>query len=99
MAGLAGLAVRHVVEDVLHGAAVREGAGAHLAVGLLAPLTLVSVEQQNQLLLDQFALLGVCCGPSGHGLRRDDSHLLDLGLHLGLKEKRRVQHCACEPQF
>lgn len=91
LAGLASLAVRHVVEDVLHGAAVREGAGAHLAVGLLAPLTLVSVEQQDQLLLDQLALLGVCRGPGGHGLCWDDSHLLDLGLHLGLREKRRVQ--------
>lgn len=100
MAGLASLAVRHVVEDVLHGAAVREGAGTHLAVGLLAPLTLVSVEQQDQLLLDQLALLGVCRGPGGHGLRRDDSHLLDLGLHLGLRgEKRRGQRCAREPRI
>jgi len=59
LAGLASLAVGHVVEDVLHGAAVRQGAGSHLPVGLLPPLALVCVKQQDQLLLDQLALLWV----------------------------------------
>jgi len=62
LAGLPGLAVGHVVEDVLHGAAVRQGAGPHLPIGLLPSLALVSVQQQDQLLLDQLALLWVGCG-------------------------------------
>lgn len=68
LAGLAGLAVGHVVEHVLHGAAVRQRARPHLAVGLLPPLALVRVEQQNQLLLDQLPLLRVGRGAGGgHG--------------------------------
>ena len=62
LAGLAGLAVGHVVEDVLHGAAVGQGAGLQLPVGLLPSLALVCVKQQDQLLLDQLALLRVGCG-------------------------------------
>ena len=62
LAGLAGLTVGHVVEDVLHGAAVRQGAGPHLPIGLLPSLALVCVKQQDQLLLDQLALLWVGCG-------------------------------------
>ena len=65
-ARLAGLAGRHVVEDVLHGAAVGQGALAHL-LGLrllllllsISPLTLVCVQQQDQLLLDQLPLFWV----------------------------------------
>jgi len=67
LAGLAGLAVRHVVEDVLHGAAVGQVALPHLPVGLLPPLALVRVEQEHQLLLDQLALLGVRRGGRGAG--------------------------------
>ena len=66
-ARLAGLAGSHVVEDVLHGAAVGEGALAHLlSLRLLlllfsvSPLTLVGVQQKNQLLLDQLPLLWIC---------------------------------------
>jgi len=65
LAGLAGLAVGHVVEDVLHGATVGQVALAHLPVGLLPPLALVGMEEQHQLLLDQLALLRV-----GRGGRR-----------------------------
>ena len=56
-----------MVEDVLHGAAVREGALAHLlSLRLLlllfsiSPLTLVGVQQKHQLLLDQLPLFWVC---------------------------------------
>ena len=66
-ARLAGLAGSHVVEDVLHGAAVGEGALAHLlSLRLLlllfsiSPLTLVGVQQKYQLLLDQLPLFWVC---------------------------------------
>lgn len=59
LAGLASLAVGHVVEDVLHGTAVGQSAGPHLPIGLLPPLALVCMEQQDQLLLNEFALLGV----------------------------------------
>jgi hypothetical protein len=66
-ARLAGLAGSHVVEDVLHGAAVGEGALAHLlSLRLLlllfsiSPLTLVGVQQKHQLLLDQLPLFWVC---------------------------------------
>ena len=60
---LAGLARGHVVQHVLHGAAVRQTALRHLAAVLsdlvVPPLTLVSVEQEDQLLLDELPLLGV----------------------------------------
>jgi len=66
-ARLAGLAGCHVVEDVLHGAAVGERALAHLlSLRLLlllfsiSPLTLVRVQQEDQLLLDQLPLFWVC---------------------------------------
>lgn len=62
LARLAGLAMCHVVEDILHSAAVRKGTGPHLPVGLLSPLALVCVKQQDQLLLDQLPLLWVSCG-------------------------------------
>lgn len=70
----------HVVEDVLHGPAVGQRASSHLAVGLLAPLALVGVEQQNQLLLDQLALLRVGRGACGHALTcyHSNRHLLGL---------------------
>ena len=52
----------HVVEDILHGLAVREGAGgvvsAHLLF-LLSPLALVCMQEQHQLLLNLLALLRV----------------------------------------
>lgn len=85
MAGLAGLTVGHVVEDVLHGAAVGQSARPHLAIGLLPPLALVCVEQQDQLLLNELALLGVggrsCRHAAGPG---DHAHRCHLLLHLGL---------------
>lgn len=84
----------HVVENVLHGAAVRERTGPHLPVGLLPSLALVCVEQQDQLLLDQLALLRVSCGDGrrhGHtaGTPSQGQHgclLLGLLLELLLKE-------------
>lgn len=51
-----------MVEYVLHSAAVREGTGPHLSIGLLSSLALVCMEQQYQLLLDQLPLLRVSCG-------------------------------------
>lgn len=62
LAGLASLAVGHVVEDVLHCAAVRKSTRPHLAISLLPALALVCMKQQDQLLLDQFAFLWVSCG-------------------------------------
>lgn len=59
----------HVVEDVLHCAAVRKRARPHLTVSLLPALALVCMKQQDQLLLDQFAFLWVSCGA-----RRCHSH-------------------------
>lgn len=44
LAGFAGLTVRHVIEDVLHGSAVRQVALADLSVGLLSAMALVSVQ-------------------------------------------------------
>jgi hypothetical protein len=91
LAGLAGLAVGHVVEDILHGAAVWQGAGPHLPIGLLSPLALVGVEQEHQLLLDQFALLRVGRGArdgytAGHRDHAHRGHLLP-GLLLELEER------------
>lgn len=43
LAGFASLTVCHVVQDILHGSAMREVALSHLTVGLLSPLTLVSM--------------------------------------------------------
>lgn len=62
LTGLASLAVSHVVEDVLHCAAVRQVALPNLAVCLLPPLALVCMKQEYQLLLDQLALFRVSCG-------------------------------------
>lgn len=87
LAGFAGLAVCHVVEDVLHGPAVGQGAGSHLAVGLLAPLALVGVEQQNQLLLDQLTLLRVGRGACGHALTCHHPHRHLLLLRLRERER------------
>lgn len=75
----------HVIEDVLHGAAVGQRARTHLAVSLLAPLALVGVKQQDQLLLDQFALLWVGSGACRHPLSRDHAH----GGHLLLQLEER----------
>ena len=64
-AGLPRLTSGHVVEDILHGPAVRESALPHLCrvAGILllsvSPGALVGVEEQHQLLLDQFPLLRV----------------------------------------
>lgn len=96
LTGLAGLAVGHVVEDVLHGPAVRQGAGPHLAVGLLTPLALVRVEQQDQLLLDQLPLLRVRRGTGGNTLTPNHSHwhlLLRLGLHAQTDKQTRTRQC------
>lgn len=88
MAGLARLAVRHVVEDVLHGAAVGEVALPHLPVRLLPALALVRVQKENELLLDELALLWVSrVGSRAHpwGYWRHQAWLLDLrGLLLAL---------------
>ena len=65
-AGLASLAGGHVVQHVLHGPAVGQRTLPHLSSIssiLLLPissLTLVSMQQQHQLLLDQLPLLRVC---------------------------------------
>lgn len=63
----------HVVEHILHGAAVRQVALPNLAVGLLSPLALVCVEQEDQLLLNQLPLLrvrsrGRCAGTCPYGI-------------------------------
>ena len=60
-AGLPRLTSGHVVEDILHGPAVGEGALPLLAAGLLSvpPGALVGMEEQHQLLLDQLPLLRV----------------------------------------
>ena len=60
-AGLARLTSGHVVENILHGPAVGESALPLLTAGLLpvSPGTLVGVEEQHQLLLDQLPLLRV----------------------------------------
>lgn len=42
LAGFASLTMCHVVQDILHGSAMREVALSHLTVGLLSLLTLVS---------------------------------------------------------
>ena len=76
-AGFAGLAGGHVVENILHGPAVRQRALPHLRAlaGRLFPLfpvaslTLVGVQQQDQLLLDKFPFLRV--GRGGRAGRRD----------------------------
>lgn len=89
LTGLAGLAVGHVVEDVFHGPAVGEGTRPHLAVGLLTPLALVRVEQQDQLLLDQLALLRVGRRTGRNTLTPDHSHR-HLLLRLGLQAHTRA---------
>lgn len=61
LAGFASLAVRHVVEDVLHSAAVGQAALAYLPISLLPPLAFMGMEQKNQLLLYEFALFRVGC--------------------------------------
>lgn len=59
LAGFPGLTVGHVIEDVLHGPAVRQAAVRQLSVTLLPTLTLMSVKQEDELLLDQLPLLRV----------------------------------------
>ena len=64
-AGLASLAGGHVVQHVLHGPAVGQCALSHLCsiscilLLSISSLTLVSMQQQHQLLLDQLPLLRV----------------------------------------
>lgn len=65
LAGLASLAMSHVVQHVLHGATVGQVARPHLPIGLFPPLTLVRVEQEDELLLDELPLLGIGCGRRG----------------------------------
>lgn len=52
LTGFASLAVSHVVEDVLHSATVGQVALPDFTIGLLPPLALVCMEQEDQLLLD-----------------------------------------------
>lgn len=55
------MTVAHVIENVLHRLAVRKLTRLdRRPVGLLAALALVGVQQQNELLLDEAPLLGVC---------------------------------------
>lgn len=61
LARLASLAMGHVVKDVLHGTTMGQSAGPHLPIGLFPPLALMCMEQQDQLLLNEFALLWVSC--------------------------------------
>lgn len=92
LAGLASLAMCHVVEDVLHCAAVGEVALAHFPVGLLAPLTLVGMQEKNKLLLNELPLLRISCGgsrPHALGCRGHHARWLNLrGLLLALREIR-----------
>ncbi|TNN68882.1 hypothetical protein EYF80_020917 [Liparis tanakae] len=61
-----------------------QSARPHLPVGLLPPLALMCVEQQDQLLLNEFALLGVSRWARGHATGpRDHAHRRYLLLHLG----------------
>lgn len=85
-----------MVEYVLHSAAVREGAGPHLSIGLLSSLALVCMEQQYQLLLDQLPLLRVSCGAgrrhchtSAAGQREHRRLLLRLLLEL-LRDREEI---------
>lgn len=81
LAGFASLAVGHVIEDILHGAAVWEVALPHLPIGLLASLTLVCMKQEHKLLLDEFAFLWVgsrCSGAHAWRGSRNHASLLDL---------------------
>ena len=90
MAGLARLAVCHVVKDVLHGSTVGKVALPHLPVGLLPALALVSVQEEDKLLLDELALLRISrmcprTHPLGH--RSHQAWLLDLwGQLLALRD-------------
>lgn len=92
LAGFARLAVGHVVEDILHGATVWEVALPHLTIGLFPALTLMGMQQENQLLLDQLPLLRVCSvGPRSHplGYWIHQAWLLDRwSLLLTLQDKR-----------
>lgn len=67
LARFASLAVRHVVEDVLHGATVGQVTLPYFPTGLLPPLALMGMEQKHQLLLYEFALFWV-------GRWRNSSH-------------------------
>lgn len=74
----------HVVEHVLHGAAVGQVALPHFTVGLLPPLALMRVEQEDQLLLNQLPFLGVCGRGRCAGTRPD-----------GIEPNLRATHCCC----
>lgn len=76
----------HVVQHVLHGATVRQVALSYLSVGLLPPLAFVRVQQEDQLLLNQLPLLGVCSRRCGAGSR---PHSIESNLH--------PSHCCCCP--
>ena len=84
------MANSHVIEYILHGLAVRQGArgivSAHAVLLLLSPLALVRMEQQDQLLLNLLPLFRVRC--SAWGLL-----LLLLLLLLGLAPA----HTSLEP--
>ena len=74
----------HVVEHVLHGAAMGQVALPHFPVGLLPALALVRVEQEDQLLLDQLPFLGVCCRGRCAGTRPH-----------GIEPNLGPSHCCC----
>lgn len=74
----------HVVEHVLHGAAVGQVALPHFPVGLLPPLAFVCVEQEDQLLLNQLPFLGVCGRGRCAGTRP-----------YGIKPNLGASHCRC----
>lgn len=80
----------HVVQDVLHGATVGKVALPHFPVSLLPALALVSVQEEDKLLLDELALLWVSCVRSrthSRGYRSHKAWLLDLGgLLLALRD-------------
>lgn len=58
---LACLAARHMVQNVFHGFAVRQVALPLLAVSLVfTTLAVVRMQEQQQLLLDELALLWIC---------------------------------------
>lgn len=58
-AAFAGLTIRHVIQDAFHRFAIRQGALPYFAVRLLAPLTFVRVQKENQLLLNESTFLRV----------------------------------------
>lgn len=81
----------HVVEDVFHGTAMGQWTGLHFSIGLFPPLALMCMEQQDQLLLNEFALLRVSCWTCWHTTSpRYHAHWAYLLLQLGLQENNKI---------